>query len=332
MVSIIICTANRAASLRQTLAAMERVRVPDDLDAELLVVDNASTDHTALVARAAAPANMPVRLVHEPRRGQCHARNRGLAESAGDVVLFTDDDVRPPADWIEGMCRPILDGEADAVAGGVVPAPHLWRPWLKELGGWVACTNGLDPNEPGRMVGANMAFSRRVLERVPGFDTELGPGTLGFHDDTLFSRQLLRAGYRIAGRLDVAVEHHFDEGRLCARQFADLARRMGRSDAYVLHHWEHGAVRHPRACLARAALGLAWRRVRYAGRWDRADDDGGGPLLCRLRSAKRVAFLRQYLRERHRPRNYAERGLAKCGGGAARPPGAAVGLAANSAA
>jgi glycosyltransferase involved in cell wall biosynthesis len=328
MVSIVICTANRADCLRETLAAMARVRVPGDLEAELLVVDNASTDHTALVARTAELANMPVRLVYEPRRGQCHARNRGLAGSAGEVVLFTDDDVRPPVDWIERMCRPILDGEADAVAGGVIPASHLWRPWLKQLGGWVACTDGLDPRRPERMVGANMAFSRRVLERVPGFDTELGPGALGFHDDTLFARQLLRAGYRIAGRLDVAVEHHFDGGRLCARQLADLARRMGRSDAYVLYHWEHGVVRRPHACLVRAVLGLAWRRVRYAGRWNRADDDG--PLPCRLRSAKRVAFLRQYLRERRRPRNYAERGLAKCGGGACRRAPTPAGVATNS--
>ena len=49
------------------------------------------------------------------------------------------------------------------------------------------------------LTGANMAFARRVLDKVPGFDRELGPGGLGFCDDTLFSLQLRTAGFRLAG-------------------------------------------------------------------------------------------------------------------------------------
>ena len=53
-VSIIIVTRNRAEDLRQTLDAMRCLRVPDGCEAEMLVVDNGSSDDTAGVVRAAA--------------------------------------------------------------------------------------------------------------------------------------------------------------------------------------------------------------------------------------------------------------------------------------
>ena len=46
-------------------------------------------------------------------------------------MLWTDDDVRPGRNWIEAMCRPILDGQADALAGRIVLPAYLQRPWLQ---------------------------------------------------------------------------------------------------------------------------------------------------------------------------------------------------------
>src|SRR5688572_15573077 len=204
-VSILICTRDRADDLRQTLDAIGQVRVREEITAEVIVIDNASADQTSNVANRAILANaIPVRCVTESRPGKGYAYNRGMAAARGDVLLFTDDDVRPPTDWIEGMCGPILRGEADAVAGGVRLAPHLERPWLTDfLRVWVACTDGIDSDHPTSMVGANMAFSRKVLERVPAFDPELGPGALGFDDEAMFAWQLLEAGYRLLAAPDV---------------------------------------------------------------------------------------------------------------------------------
>lgn len=74
-----------------------------------------------------------------------------------------------------------------------------------------------------------MAISRRVLEEVPGFDPELGPGQLGTMEDTLFSWQLREAGYRIEMVTETAVEHHFDEERLTQDEFIRAAIARGRS-------------------------------------------------------------------------------------------------------
>ena len=119
-VSIIISTRNRADSLRETLASLKTVMVPADTAVELIVVDNASTDRTPQVIGAFNPSHISLRYVRESRPGLSRSRNAGLAASAGDIVLFTDDDVRAPGNWIDGMCRKITTGDADAVAGGVL--------------------------------------------------------------------------------------------------------------------------------------------------------------------------------------------------------------------
>ena len=161
-INVVICTCNRASDLAQTLAAIGQVRVPAGLTAELLIVDNASTDGTAALVQNTSLSNMPVRYVLEPRQGQCYARNTGMARAQGDIILFTDDDVRPPADWIAGMCAPILSGEADAVQGGVRMAPHLQRGWMLPIHrSFVADTIWWDKSEVKSLIGANMAFSKK---------------------------------------------------------------------------------------------------------------------------------------------------------------------------
>ena len=127
-VSIIICTCNRSDDLRQTLDAIGRLTIPNGYQCDLTVVDNASADGTADMIKSFTLGNMPLRYLLEPRRGKGYAYNAGIAATSGDILLFTDDDVRPPDDWLLGMCGPILSGDADAVAGGLRLAPHLHRP------------------------------------------------------------------------------------------------------------------------------------------------------------------------------------------------------------
>jgi GT2 family glycosyltransferase len=300
-VSIVVCTRNRVAALCETLAALGRTARPADLGVEVLVVDNGSTDGTREAVRP------PARWVAEARPGVAHARNAGLAAARGDVILFLDDDTRPPDVWIEPMCRPILTGRADAVAGGVTLAAHLRRPWMRPLHlTWLASTEYIDRDAPQEMVSANMALGRHVLARVPGFDPALGPGGLGQGEDALFSWQLREAGFRIAGALDVRVEHHFEPARLRRTSFAETARRRGRTLAYQRHHWEHLELADAARRLRRKRLRLALDRVR---RW-RDLLAGEGMAEWEMRALENLEFLRRWDAERARPRRYERHGLA----------------------
>jgi glycosyltransferase involved in cell wall biosynthesis len=232
-VSVVICTRDRRDDLQAMLEHLARARVPADWRAELLVVDNGSSDDTKAVTAQANLPHLDKRYLFEPRKGKGYAYNAALAQARGKVFLFTDDDVHVPANWIEDMCRPILSGSADAVQGGVKIAPHLDRAWLTGfLRIWVASVE--DPVLPPQgLVGANMAFGRKAVAVAAPFDLRLGPGAAGYFDDTAFGWALERAGLKIDYLPAVAVEHNFDPDRLDLTAFMGAARRMAASRAIV---------------------------------------------------------------------------------------------------
>ncbi len=271
------------------------------MNCEVIIVDNDSHDDTSAVCQAvAATSRTPVRYIAEPRRGQARARNSGISASRGDIILFTDDDVHPPAEWLDAMCRPIATGAAHAVAGGVRIALGLERDWMGPLHrAWLAENTGPPASAGGfEMVGANMAFSREVLERVPEFDPNLGPGALGFGDDAHFSRALKAAGYRLAF-VPTYVEHHFEESRLTRESFIAAAIGRGRSAAYLAHHWEHRAISFPRLRLAKHRANLNFERRRRGGVPERE-----GMQSWEMHALWSVSFFQQFLVERVKPRRY----------------------------
>ena len=287
---------------------MADVCVLETMPTELIIVDNASTDETAEIVQQCRLPDMQVRYLHEPRRGQCHARNTGIGAARGEIILFTDDDVRPPRTWIEGMCEPLLTGGADAVVGGIKLAPHLQRPWFQPLHkAWLASneqSHGLPHSE---LIGANMAFARYVLDQIPSFDTNLGPGALGFFDDTLFSRQLQVAGFKVASAQDAIVEHHFQEDRLTRSSLLNAAVKMGCSCCYVDYHWTHKQVRLPERRLIRAMLRLFYWRMKHLKALSHLE----GAPDWEMSLLSDVSYWQQWLIERGRSRNYEKCGLVK---------------------
>ena len=313
-ISIILCTRDRAKDLQETLCSLERVAVPAGSDCELLLIDNASTDDTPQVISAVRMTNMTVRHFREPKAGKSLALNLGLAEAEGDTIVFTDDDLRHPAEWLEVMTQPLRERRLDAVAGAMSLAPHLERPWMGPMHRlWLAAPPEGDAEFNGNLVGANMAFRREVLSRVPGFDPELGPGAAGFGDDTLFGHQLLEAGYK-TGAVPLRTEHHFLPERLTRASFLSHAKKLGASGAYTAHHWEHSKTRLPRLQLAKKIMQLAvWRRTHPA---EVAQPEGMHPSeMHHLRS---LHLYGSSLVESRRPRNYQRHGLVKIGAEASR--------------
>lgn len=245
-VAIILPTRNRADRLRETLKAVVGQSVPADWTLDVLVVDNGSTDHTATVVREFAAGPVPVRYVHEPRPGLSLARNRGMAETAAAVILFTDDDVIPPPDWAYRMALPLFEGEFDAVSGTVACPDELRRPWMRDTHySFVSINDGrYTPGAgPVSLIGANMAFRRAVLEKVPGFDEQLGPGTGRGGEEELLAFQMQRAGFKVGFRPDVVVLHYFGDDRVDREGLHKTAAAQGRGAAWLQRHWYHNEPR-----------------------------------------------------------------------------------------
>jgi GT2 family glycosyltransferase len=110
-VSIIIPTFNGASRIGHCLEALSKQTAGHD--AEILVVNDGSTDTTAEVV-ASYPS---VKLVNQVNAGPAAARNRGAMEARGSIILFTDDDCVPLPDWFSAMLAPFEDPNVVGVKG-----------------------------------------------------------------------------------------------------------------------------------------------------------------------------------------------------------------------
>ena len=145
-----------------------------------------------------------------------------------------------------------------------------------------------------------MAVRREVLKKVSGFDPELGPGALGFGDDTLFGLRLESAGFPAMGVKDAIVEHHFDKSRLRGSSLVDASIRRGRSMAYIHHHWLHGVVTNlNRKIIARRIELMLWRVAHCELRASSEGFPEEG-----LRRFRGLSFLLQFRREKLRRPTY----------------------------
>lgn len=214
-VSVIICTRNRADDLAVALAALGRLVPPAGCDVEVLVVDNASTDHTARVveeARNALP--FPLSALREEERGLGAARNCGLRAASGDIIAFTDDDCIVAEDWLTRILAHFSGEQPPGVIGGRV---ELFNPAHLPLTVLTSTTrHELMPQEHpgGLLLGCNMAFHHRVVEAIGAFDPRFGAGTpLRGAEDQDFIQRAQRAGFAVRYEPDVVVHHNHGRTR-----------------------------------------------------------------------------------------------------------------------
>lgn len=115
-ISVIIVTRNRAEWLKDTLSSLtKQSRRPD----EVIVVDNASADHTKEVALSFSDS-LNIKYVYEAERGIPYARNAGIRNTTGDIVAFIDDDCVADEDWLKYIEIPFIRDPNVGVVGGEV--------------------------------------------------------------------------------------------------------------------------------------------------------------------------------------------------------------------
>ena len=164
-VSIVVPAYNEEALLGRCLDALLAQDYPGEVD--ITVVDNASTDRTAEVARRRG-----VRVVHEPQRDYCRALIRGFGVAQGDIIALTDADSIVPPTWVSSLVREYKDGVV-AVGGNVVFERPNWKCWLlaKVL---VPAFNWLDRHDPHgpHLWGSNLSVRRDAFKRIGGWNPD----------------------------------------------------------------------------------------------------------------------------------------------------------------
>jgi O-antigen biosynthesis protein len=220
-ISVVICTRDRPDELGNCLYGLARQEYPRF---EVVIVDNAPTSDTVRTVVDAHQGGAPLRYVPEPRGGLSWARNAGIAAAIGDIIAFLDDDEEPDSHWLAALASGFARGDDIGCVSGIVVPARLdteAQELFEKIGGH-RNGRGFSPvifsrhdaqsplyPLPPFGVGANMAFRRKALASIGGFDVALGAGTPAqAGEDTLALTLVLLAGYRIAYEPAALMRHH----------------------------------------------------------------------------------------------------------------------------
>lgn len=141
--SIVVPAYNESARIVPSLEKILAYIRERKFDAELIVVDDGSSDDTAEVARAVAAdfSDIETNVIrNEQNRGKGHAVKTGLLATRSDIALFSDADLSTPIEEAEKLTAPIARGEMDVTFGSRALDRSLigtHQPWRREQGGKV---------------------------------------------------------------------------------------------------------------------------------------------------------------------------------------------------
>jgi len=305
-VSIVIVNWNVRELLRACLASIESSR--GGLDVEVIVVDNASTDGSPEMVRAAFPAATVI--ANADNRGFAAANNQGIARATGRHVMLLNPDTRWPADGlatlvgavdreptigaagpklldadgatIQYWCARRLPRALDAIAeygklDALLPNSRLARRQL--MGEW----DHADARDVECLSGACLLVRRTAIDAVGGLDE----GYPLYFEDTDWCRRIGAAGWRLRYVASAELIHIGQQSSLQNRGPATVSTVRG---VYRYFHKFHGLMAQCGVWFAFGALSaakmIAWAVIgvtRPAGRAAAGRQVAAYWAVCRLR-------------------------------------------------
>ncbi len=245
-VSVVICTYNGAARLPATLAHLAAQKGGDGLEWEVIVVDNASTDDTAEVARRCWPPDAPalLRIVHEPRSGLANARVRGFAEARHEIVSFVDDDTWVADDWISIVSEVMSKSPGLGALGSLAyPACEIQAPpWFErfKINYAILTDDNLSVigEPPVALFGAGLSVRRTAWRQLVRDNFSFGGlgmtgSKLGGGEDNELTCSLREAGWELRVDPRLRIEHFLPSNRLNWPYLRRLVRQRIASSVFL---------------------------------------------------------------------------------------------------
>ena len=214
--SIIIAAYNEADNLKKCLESLKNITNPQDLT-EIIVVDNNSTDNTAGIAKGFSQ----VLYLKEEKKGASQARNKGIVNATGDILIFIDADTTVTPRWMDELTEPFSDKTVGAVGGAIYPVNS--RSIFSRYMGVSLFLRYPRYGKKTQIKGfpsCNLAV-RKILAET-GFDTRTF--TIYGEDKDLCYR-IIAAGYKVMFSPEAVVYHHNPES------FSDLLDLLIKSSA-----------------------------------------------------------------------------------------------------
>lgn len=237
-VSIIMPTYNNTKMLASTLAAFEKVEFP--VGSELIIVNNNSTDDTANTVKLFSK-RLPIVYAFEGKKGVSSAKNRGIGMAKGELLIFTDDDVRPVPSWIKAYVSAYQKNPRGYFWGGPIESEFQGqKPDTRLLKFAPPSVKGLTFGSKERLLGgnewlagANWACPADVFSQVGLFDDAVGPypdaPLVLTGEETDLQRRLKDIGYKSLYLPDVLLLHVVPPQKCTLKHVANRAEATGRN-------------------------------------------------------------------------------------------------------
>ena len=258
MLSAIICTYNREKYIIPLLEAIAANDLPKS-DYEIIVIDNNCQDHTKEVCEEFATMHPDVQFRYflESEQGASAARNRGIIESKGEILVFIDDDayvetsyLRTFAEYFETHPRVMAAGGPIEALLEILDSPTITISALKRgqritepswmtsytralLCAWMDYGDKERNYPPGRYPGAgNAGYRREVFDKIGLFYTKIGRkgGNLMCSEEKDIFDKMHTNGLPVKYFPGPVLYHIIPEYKLQQPYFEKLTRQMGISE------------------------------------------------------------------------------------------------------
>jgi GT2 family glycosyltransferase len=226
-IAVVVPTHDRTLRLRWLLNALDDQTLPRDRWEAIVAhdADDRETEEllgTHPLAASGVLRHLPVRKVLPGAK-----RNAGWRSTNAPLIAFTDDDCRPPPDWLERALAAACGNPGAIVQGATRPDPD--EDAIGYYAIWVQ-TQSIWPPRPWAET-CNIVYPREVLEAMGGFDEELCPG-----EDTDLAERARAAGTPYVGAREVVNHHAVEEMSLLEairdtfrwKDFPEVVRRHPR--------------------------------------------------------------------------------------------------------
>lgn len=242
-VSVIICCYNSALRLPETLLYIALQKVPDHIQWELIVVNNSSADNTAQVAAEEwVKYKLPgvgFKVVDQPVAGLSFAREKGVAESMYDSIIFCDDDNWLFDSYVNSAYNLLESHPNWGIIGGCgIPKPEIEPPeWFGTYSGNYATGaqsshNGVIEGDSPYVYGAGSVVRKSVLEQLKAMDftpiaTDRLSDKLSSGGDVEVCYAIKLLNFDIAYSGDLKFCHFIPKNRLTDKYLLNLVYQFG---------------------------------------------------------------------------------------------------------
>ena len=223
LISVIICSYNGGATIRDTLEGIQKIDYPNY---EVIVVNDGSKDSLPEIVK-----EYPVKLITTANRGLSSARNTGMYNAKGEILAYIDDDAYPDPQWLRYLAYAYSVSDHGCIGGpNIAPFDD----------GFIATCVANAPGGPVHVLvsdeiaehvpGCNMSFKKEALMKIGGFD----PIYRTAGDDVDVCWRIQESGRTIGFHPSALVWHH---RRNSFKAYWNQQKGYGKAEALLEAKW-----------------------------------------------------------------------------------------------